>query len=144
MTLVRRTNRNYDSIWNNLVNGDFYMNQNGLYCGNQSMPAINIIEDENMFSIELAAPGLNKEDFNIEFDNGKLTISAKKQEKEEETKNYTKREFNYAGFSRSFVVPKQKVDDGKISAAYENGVLNITLPKREEVKPKPSRTVEIA
>ncbi len=144
MTLVRRTNRNYDSLWNNLVNGDFYMNQNGLYCGNQSMPAINIIEDENMFSIELAAPGLNKEDFNIEFDNGKLTISAKKQETEEETKNYTKREFNYAGFSRSFVVPKQKVDDGKISAAYENGVLNITLPKREEVKPKPSRTVEIA
>jgi len=143
MTLVRRTNRNYDSLWNNLVNGDFYMNQNGLYCGNQSIPAINIIENEDIYSIELAAPGLKKEDFSIEFDNGKLTISAKKQE-EENTKNYTKREFNYAEFSRSFVVPKQKVDDGKISAAYENGILNITLPKREEVKPKPSRVVEIA
>ncbi len=143
MTLVRRTNRNYDSLWNNLVNGDFHMNENGLYCGNQSMPAVNILENEDKFSIELAAPGLNKEDFNIKFDNGKLTISAKKQE-EKDTNKYTKREFNYAGFSRSFVVPKQKVDDGKITAAYENGVLNITLPKREEVKPKPSRNVEIA
>ncbi len=143
MTLVRRTNRNYDSLWNNLINGDFYMNSNGLYCGNQSLPAVNISEDENMFNIELAAPGLKKEDFYIEIDNGKLTISAKKQYTKTQ-KNYTKREFNYAGFSRSFAVPKQKVEEGKITATYENGVLNITLPKREEVKPKPSRTVEIA
>eukprot|EP01156_Anaeramoeba_ignava_P009730 Anaeramoba_ignava/a451_126.p1 GENE.a451_126~~a451_126.p1 ORF type:complete len:1542 (-),score=494.07 a451_126:34-4659(-) len=65
-------------------------------------------------------------------------------QEEKETNKYTKREFNYAGFSRSFVVPKQKIDDVKISASYENGVLNISLPKREEIKPKPSRNVEIA
>ncbi len=143
MTLVKRTNRDYDSLWNNFMNGDFYMNQNGLYCGSQSLPAVNIIEDEDKFALEIAAPGLNKDDFIIEFNNGKLTISAKKPEKESNVK-YTKQEFNYSGFSRSFVVPKQKVDDSNISAAYENGVLNITLPKREEVKPKPARIVKIA
>ncbi len=143
MTLVRKANRDYDSLWNNFMNGDFYMNQNGLYCGSQSLPAVNILENDDKFMIELAAPGLNKEGFNIEYNNGKLTVSAKKSE-EKETVKYSKQEFNYAGFSRSFVVPKQKVEDGNITAAYENGVLNITLPKREEVKPKPARMVEIS
>ena len=143
MTLVRRTNSNLDSFLNDFMGGDFFMNQNGMYCGNQTLPAVNIVEDEDQYMIELAAAGLKKEDFNIEFNNGKLTVSAKKEEKKEELK-YTQREFNYAGFTRTFVVPKQKVEDGKIAAAYENGVLRITLPKREEVKPKPVRNVEIA
>lgn len=143
MTLVRRTNGNFDSLLNDFIGGDFFMNQNGLYCGNKSLPAVNILENEDFYQIEVAAAGLKKEDFRIEFENGKLTVSSVKSE-EEETKKYKQREFNYAGFSRTFVVPKQKVDEGKISAAYENGVLSILLPKREEVKPKPARVVEIA
>lgn len=143
MTLVRRTNGNFDSLLNDFIGGDFFMNQNGLYCGNKSLPAVNILENEDLYQIEVAAAGLKKEDFRIEFENGKLTVSSVKSE-EEESKKYKQREFNYAGFSRTFVVPKQKVDEGKISAAYENGVLSILLPKREEVKPKPARVVEIA
>ena len=144
MTLIRKTNSNFDSLLNNFMNGDFHMNQNGLYSGNKTMPAVNIYEDNEQYSIELAAAGLKKENFSIEFNNGKLTVSAKEEDKEGQDKRYTQREFNYAGFSRTFVVPKQKVDDVKITASYENGVLNITLPKREEVKPKPARNVEIA
>jgi HSP20 family protein len=143
MTLVRRANGNFDSLLNDFIGGDFFMNQSGLYSGNKSLPAVNIFEDDDQYQIELAAAGLNKEDFRIEFENGKLTVSSVKSE-EEESKNYKQREFNYAGFSRTFVVPKQKVDEGNISAAYENGVLSILLPKREEVKPKPARVVEIA
>jgi HSP20 family protein len=143
MTLVRRANGNFDSLLNDFIGGDFFMNQSGLYSGNKSLPAVNIFEDDDQYQIELAAAGLKKEDFRIEFENGKLTVSSVKSE-EEESKKYKQREFNYAGFSRTFVVPKQKVDEGNISAAYENGVLSILLPKREEVKPKPARVVEIA
>ncbi len=143
MTLVRRANGNFDSLLNDFIGGDFFMNQSGLYSGNKSLPAVNIFEDDDQYQIELAAAGLNKEDFRIEFENGKLTVSSLESE-EKESKNYKQREFNYAGFSRTFVVPKQKVDERNISAAYENGVLSILLPKREEVKPKPARVVEIA
>ncbi|WP_066633178.1 Hsp20/alpha crystallin family protein [Labilibacter marinus] len=143
MTLVRKANRNFDSVLNDFMGGDFFMNQSGMYSGNQTLPAVNIAEDDNQYLIELAAPGLDKNDFNIEFNNGKLTISAERKEKAEEVK-FKQREFNYAGFTRTFVVPKQKVEDGNISAAYENGVLSVALPKREEVKPKPARKVEVA
>ncbi|GAF05544.1 Hsp20/alpha crystallin family protein [Saccharicrinis fermentans] len=143
MTLVRRTNRNLDSFLNDFMGGDFFMNQSGMYSGTKTIPAVNIMENDDQYLIELAAAGLKKDDFNVEFHNGKLTISANK-DKVQEDVNYTQREFNYAGFTRTFNVPKQKVDDGAISASYENGVLRIVLPKREEVKPKPARMVEIA
>jgi HSP20 family protein len=141
MTLIRRSNGNFDSLLNNFVGGDFFLNQNGMYCGNQTLPAVNIMENNDEYKIEIAAAGLQKEDFTIEFNNGRLTVSAKKSD-EAENKEYLKREFNYAGFSRTFSVPKQKVEDGKITASYEK-VLNILLPKREEVKPKPARVVKV-
>ncbi len=65
-------------------------------------------------------------------------------EKKEDVKTYVKREFNYSSFTRVFTVSKHKVDDSKITASYENGILEVALPKREEVKPKPKRIVEIA
>ena len=143
MTLVRRTNRNLDSFLNDFMGGDFFMNQSGMYSGAKTIPAVNIMENDDQYLIELAAAGLKKDDFTIEFHNGKLTVSANKNDGQEDVK-YIQREFNYAGFTRTFAVPKQKVEDGAISASYENGVLRITLPKREEVKPKPARMVEIA
>ncbi len=143
MTRIQSVNRDFNSMLNDFVGGDFYLNQNGMYCGNNSMPAVNVVEDEDQFVIELAAPGMKKENFSLEFDNGKLTIKANVEEMEE-SKKYIKREFNYTSFSRVFTVAKQKVDDGKINASYENGILRVMLPKREEVKPKPKRIVDIA
>lgn len=112
---------------------------------NTTMPAVNIIENENEFSIEVAAPGMNKEDFKVSFENGRLTISSEKKNVHEDKENQkaTRREFSYQSFQRSFTVATNTVDADKIMAHYENGILTITLPKREEVKPKPAKQIEI-
>ena len=109
-----------------------------------TMPSVNIIENGDYYRVEVAAPGLKKDDFKIELDNNVLTISSEfesKQEKKEE--NFTRREFNYGSFQRSFTLPEDVVDTEKINAKYNEGVLNIMIPKREEVKPKPVRTIKI-
>lgn len=96
-------------------------------------PAVNIKETENAYELELAVPGLNKEDFNINLEDNHLTISVESsEEKVEETKNYTRKEFNYSTFRRSFVLPENLVDREQISAKYENGILYVNVPKREE------------
>lgn len=112
---------------------------------NSTLPAVNILEDDNNFQIELAAPGLKKEDFKIDFDNGSLIISSEiKDEKESKDKNFTRKEFNYQSFQRTFSIPKNLVNHEKISAAYENGLLRIKLPKAEEVKQKPVKQIKIS
>ena len=98
----------------------------------RNMPATNIRESEKDYTIELAAPGMTKEDFNIDVDEGMLTISSQKEEdttKEED--NFTRREYNYSSFSRSFRLP-EAVNADEIKARYEEGVLKISVPKREE------------
>ena len=96
------------------------------------IPAVNIKEENDKFVLELAAPGMKKDDFKINLDNYQLTISAEtKDEKKEKEDNYTRREFVYSSFSRSFTLPKT-IDIEKIKADYRNGVLNIVLPKKEE------------
>ncbi|MBK5215103.1 MAG: Hsp20/alpha crystallin family protein, partial [Flavobacteriaceae bacterium] len=100
-----------------------------------SIPAINIIENFPNFVVELAAPGLQKEDFTIEVEEDTLKIASKKvEEKKEETDSqFKRREFNYKSFERSFKLPENiKTED--IQANYENGVLRVTLPKMEEKK----------
>ena len=98
------------------------------------VPAANIKENEKTFDIEIAVPGMKKEDFKINLENNVLTISSEKEEqKNEETKNYTRKEFVYGSFSRSFTLPKI-VETEQIKAVYENGILNIQLPKKEEAK----------
>jgi HSP20 family protein len=98
------------------------------------IPATNIIENDNTFQIELAAPGMQKEDFKINLENNVLTISSeKKTEKKEEMGNYTRKEFQYGTFCRSFTLPKT-VETEKIKAVYENGILKMDLPKKEETK----------
>jgi len=109
---------------------------------NRFLPKVNIAEDEKSYQIELSAPGMNKEDFKIEVKDDVLTISTeKKEEKEEEGKNYTRREFSQTCFSRSFILP-DSVDSGKIEAAYKNGILDLTIPKKEE-KEQLSRVINI-
>lgn len=111
-----------------------------------SIPAVNILETEEGFTVELAAPGKVKEDFNIELDNEVLTISSenkKDKEKTAEIGKFTRKEFNYATFKRAFSLP-DSVDSTKISASYNSGVLEITLPKKEEAKVQAKRMIEIS
>lgn len=108
------------------------------------IPDANITENDKNFSIELAAPGLEKKDFNVEVQDGVLSISAeKKEEKSEEDKNYRRREFSYNSFSRSFTLPENSMSD-KIDAKYENGVLRLTLPKKEVTISKPAKQIKVA
>ena len=106
-----------------------------------SSPSVNVIEQDKHFTMELAAPGLEKKDFNIRIENDYLVISAEKKTESEETvkPNFTRREFNYASFKRSFQLDDNINREG-ITASYENGVLNITLPKKDETWKKPSAT----
>jgi HSP20 family protein len=108
-------------------------------------PSVNITDEPNHFLMELAAPGLEKKDFKLEIENDHLVVSAeKKSEKEESEKGkFTRREFNYTSFKRSFYLD-ETINREAISAAYENGVLKITLPKKEESWKKPnSKTINI-
>ncbi len=96
------------------------------------IPAVNIKEENDKFILEMAAPGMKKDDFQINLDNYQLTISSERSEKKEDKKeNYTRREFMYSTFSRSFTLPKT-IDIDKIKADYKNGILTLTLPKKEE------------
>lgn len=98
------------------------------------VPAVNIAENDNEFHIELAVPGLKKEDFKINLDKNILTVSAeKKAEANAEAKKYSKREYSYNSFVRSFTLP-ESVDHAKIEADYADGILRLTVAKREEAK----------
>jgi HSP20 family protein len=109
-----------------------------------SVPAVNVVESKEGFRIEVAAPGLQKGDFKLNLEKNQLTISVQKEQREEETnEKYTRREFKYSSFQRTFTLPNS-VDSERIEASYTDGVLNIALPKREEAKEKPARQIEIA
>lgn len=95
-----------------------------------SVPAVNIKNNDSHFEIEVAAPGLDKEDFNIEVVDNILKLSvSKSSEKEEDEENFTRKEFNYMNFNRSFTLPKNLVDTESVEANYKDGILNIRLPK---------------
>lgn len=99
-----------------------------------TVPAVNVSEDEKSFKLSLAAPGLNKDDFNVHIDGNMLTISCEKEEKKEvKDEKMTRKEYNFSSFSRNFTVPED-VEMEKIAATYENGVLHLMLPKKEEAK----------
>ncbi len=110
----------------------------------KSTPAVNIFENNEKFEIEVAAPGLEKEDFKIDLKNDHLVVySEKKDKKEEKEKGKVVRsEFKYSSFQRSFALPKE-VDIANIKATHKNGVLTIELPKKTEYKENWSRQIEI-
>ena len=112
-----------------------------------SLPAVNVRETNDDFMIDVAAPGMKREDFKVELDNNILTISSELEDKQEEKdKNgtFTRREFSYQSFQRSFSLPENKVDGGKISAKYTDGILHVIVPKREEAKVKPARQIAVS
>jgi HSP20 family protein len=109
-----------------------------------TLPAVNIKEDSAKFDIEFAAPGFSKNDFKINVDRNVLTVSAeKKEEKNEENKRYTRKEFAYSSFSRSFTLPEGTNSDN-IGAKYTDGILKLHIPKKEETKVLPKKQIEVA
>lgn len=125
------TNRFFDSDWLKLATAP-------------AMPAVNIKETEHEFMLELAAPGMTKNDFEVTIDNGILTIGAEKEiEKEERKLNYTRREFSFANFKRSFTLP-ENVNEEKIVANYEDGILKLHLNKKTVTKMLPKKEIMVS
>lgn len=137
MTLIKRNI--HGSPWFNAFFDDEHSRNfvtDGMF-SRGTIPAVNIKESEKEFKLELAVPGLKKEDFNIELDGARLTVSCKKEASSEHSDkttegNYTQREFHYSSFSRSFTLPEKKIDFEKINAKYNDGILEIILPKFEQ------------
>ncbi len=152
MNKVKLTNRNHPFGNTSLINWIFddVLTKDAFNTGASThsvlsafnTPSMNILEDDTEFTLELAIPGLDKEDFNIDIRNGAVHVSAEKSaEKDESGKKYKAREFNYSSFKRSYRIPEH-VDAQKISAEYTNGILCITLPKTEAGKNGLSVTVK--
>ncbi|WP_179006300.1 Hsp20/alpha crystallin family protein [Winogradskyella forsetii] len=129
-----------DDILNKNFGNEFVSNFNtGI-----TLPAVNVLDTDDEFIVEMAVPGLNKDDFDINLDNQLLSISAEiSTENEEEKDNYTRREFGYSSFKRTFSLP-ETVETEKINAKYEDGLLKVTLPKRDEAKKKPSKQIKVS
>ena len=146
MSLVKRNEANWlPSVLDDMFKTDWMGGTTNASNIGTRIPAVNIMESEDNFMVAVAAPGRSKKDFNIELDNDVLTISSEtKQENENNERNekFTRREFSYSSFKRAFSLP-DSVDSEKISASYKNGVLEISLPKREEAKVQPKRMIEI-
>lgn len=144
MAIVKsnRNNSFFPSVFSDFFDNDRFFN-NQWFNNEQSVPAVNIKENDSSFNVEFAAPGFKKTDFKINVDHNVLTISAeKKDEKNEENDRYTRKEFAYSSFSRSFTLP-QSVDSEKIDAKYNDGILNLSIPKRAEDKNKNKREITI-
>lgn len=140
-----KTNKQFNnvaSIFDNIFSNEaFNMPKTSI---GKTTPAVNIRENEDDLFLDFAMPGINKEDVQIKLDNDLLTVSSElKTDKKDQKGNFTRREFQYSSFKRSFILP-ETVDSTKVEADYKNGVLSVVIPKKEEAKPKPIRTIKIA
>lgn len=110
-----------------------------------TLPRVNIVETGTDYKVEMAVPGMKKDDFKVQLDNNTLIIQAEKTEDPESeiNGNYTRKEFSYSAFRRSFYLPNT-VEGDKIEAKYVDGILTLLIPKREEAKQKPVRTIQIS
>ena len=150
MTIVKRNGNmlnSFPGLFDDFFNRDlFNWNASNFSDTNTTIPATNIKENPDNFIVELAAPGMGKNDFKIELDGNILTISSEKSNQSElnEDEKYSRREFSYQSFQRTFNLAKDVVDADKIEARYEDGVLHLVIPKKEEVKQKPPRLIQIS
>ncbi len=141
MNLIKR---NHSNTFPNVMDEFFKDWMGGSQLVNRAVPPVNIKEADSYFAVELVAPGLKKEDFNIEVENGLLTISSEtKAEKMQEEGKYTRREYTHTSFKRAFTLPETVNEDG-IDANYADGILTLTLPKKEEAQPKAKRLIQIS
>ena len=137
MNLIKRQNPVFTSIID-----DLFLNQDWSQIDSK-VPAANIIEADDHFDIELAAPGKKKSDFKIELEEGVLTISSETETKSTEKEgSFTRKEFGYSSFKRSFNIPDSIATD-KITANYKEGILTLGLPKKAEALPQPKKMISI-
>ena len=150
MTLVKRNGSLLNPLpllFDDFFNRDlFNWNNSGFSDTNTTIPAVNIKETAENYEVEVAAPGMSKKDFRVELDGNSLTISSEKnnQKEEKEDEKYYRKEFSYLAFQRTFNLQKDVVDIDKIEAKYENGLLHLLIPKKEEAKQKPPRLIQIS
>jgi HSP20 family protein len=140
MNIIRKTTPWFPSLFDEFFTRDFGID---LAPKNYQTPAVNIYEKEDAFHLELVAPGKEKKDFGVVLEQDTLTISTTSgNEIVEDDTQFTRREFDYASFNRSFRVPKT-IDTKNIKANYKNGLLTIVLHKRKEAIPEPKKQIEI-
>lgn len=145
MTLMRFSNQ-YPSLFDRFFDNDLFNWPNRSYSNtNTTLPSVNIKESNDAFEVEVAAPGFTKNDFKIELNHDLLTVSSDKEITNEtkEGQQFSLREFSYQSFSRSFTLPNS-VDSEKIGAKYDDGILRIIIPKKEDARLKPARQIAIA
>lgn len=140
MTLVKfaqgNTNKGFKTTYSDVFESFFNADQLLSKSAVNRIPAVNIAENDNEFQIEIAAPGLNKEDFRINLEKDQLSVSAGKQDEDPVrtgNKQYNRREFNYSVFNSNFTLP-ETADSNKINAEYKDGILFIQISKKAELK----------
>lgn len=151
MTLVKSNRNSFNglpTLFDDFLNRDlFNWGQVNNSTTGTTLPAVNIRESAEAFFVEMAAPGMTKDDFKVELENNLLTISSEKEnssETDHENERYSRKEFSYESFQRSFTLPKEVVDVEKINAKYTDGVLQLLIPKKEEAKQRPPRLIKIS
>jgi len=150
MTLLKRNGsllNPFPALFDDFVNRDLFNWGNLNFSDtNTSIPAVNIKETAENYEVEVAAPGMTKKDFTIELDGNALTISSQRNDQKEVTENekYFRREFSYQSFRRTFTLQKDVVDIDRFEASYENGLLQLLIPKKEEAKQKPPKLLQVS
>ena len=144
MSIVNKNQVSFPALMNEIFKPDWF---GGAEVLNSKVPAVNIKEDDTAYHLELIAPGRKKEDFKIEVENELLTISSAQSkevvdENEENKVKYTRKEYSFSAFKRSFTLP-ETINVDAIKASYEDGILSFNLPKKEEALPKPKRLIEL-
>ena len=146
MTLIKRNINNLvPSIWNDLLEKEWPL-MPGLATMQGTNTPVNVKENNDKFSLEILAPGFSKEDFKIDLDNNLLSISVEKKNEvldSSSEEKYTRKEFTFHSFKRVFTMPAS-VEADKMKASYNSGILTIEIPKREEAKSKPAKSIKIA
>lgn len=144
MSLIKFSNQ-FPDLFDRFFDNDLFDWSNRNYSStNTTLPSVNVKEDPNGFEVEMAAPGFEKTDFRVSLNKNLLTISSERKVENEtnEGQRFTRREFSYQSFSRSFTLP-EVVQQDDITAKYENGILKVRIPKKEDAKPKPPKQIEI-
>lgn len=150
MTLLKRNaswSNPFPMLFDDFFNRDLFNWKTDNFSNtNTTIPAVNIKETADNYEVEVAAPGMTKNDFTVELDGNTLTIRSERNSEKEskEAENYTRKEFSYQSFQRSFQLQKDVVDVDKIQAKYENGLLHLTIPKKEDAKQKAPRLIQIS
>ena len=149
MSIIKRNNNGFfmPELFDDLISRNLFdWGSSNFSNSGTTLPAVNIRETNENFEVEMAAPGMNKDDFNILLEGNTLTIRSEKSDEHEEKEGekFSRREFRYQSFQRNFTLPKEVVDVDQINAKYENGILKLSIPKKEEAKQKPPRMINIS